>query len=142
MICTVIPDGHHVSRYCNPKSINQKTGKPLASAFELKGHSYLSVNWLEYFKCDDLTEAVDRVREVLKSKLTIKRTGRIISLRVIDVKRVIFHDGSSDPRVELLHDDEDDPSHCGIFGYTDSDVLVATILARLVMESDIFSGLS
>lgn len=122
--------------------MNRKTGKPMALAFELKGHDFLSVNWLEHFECDDIAEAIDRVREVLMRKLRIKRTGRIISLRVIDVKRVIYYHGSSVPKIELLCDDEDDPSHCGIFGYTDSNELVATKLARLVMESDIFPGLS
>ncbi|MCY3999885.1 MAG: hypothetical protein OXF84_03630 [Bacteroidetes bacterium] len=120
--------------------MNRKTGKPLAGAFELKGHEFLSVNWLEHFECDDITDAIDQVREVLKSKLTIKQKGRIIKLRVAEVKGVIYHYGSFTPKIELLCDDED-PSHCGIYGYTDSDVLVATQLARLVMQSDIFPGL-
>ena len=137
---TTIPDEDHVSRYCNFKSIDQSTEKPLASAFELKGHRYLSVNWLEYFGSEELADNVDCVRRVLENKLEIKESGRIVSLRVVEAKQVISDCGSSAPKIELLNDDENDPSHCGVFGYKDSDLLVATRLSRLVRESDIFPG--
>ena len=49
----VIPDKDHIARFCNKKSIYQ--GKIGASAFLLrKNHEpCLSVNWLEYLKCQN-----------------------------------------------------------------------------------------
>lgn len=43
-------DDHHVVRYC-PLRVLDNDGRPTLVAFDLRDdESYLSVNWLEYFR--------------------------------------------------------------------------------------------
>lgn len=131
-----IDEEHHISRYCKPSSISN--GLPLASAFALKEQDeHLSVNWLEYFREPDLTQAIDCVRRAFLDKdYTIRPNGRFAVLRVGEVKAAISDLSPRPARIEHLPE-EDDPSHCGVFGYTASDELIALEITRLVCAKDL-----
>ena len=127
---------HHISRYCNPSSISHD-GKPLACAFELRSHEeYLSVNWLEYFEAKDLNQAIDFVRQAFSRKrYTIKPNGRFALFQVIELLSLIEESGSSPAKIEHIPE-ENDLSHCGVFGYTSSDESIALEIARSVHVKD------
>ena len=78
-----LPNEDHISRYCKPSSIDER-GIPMSAAFGLRqGEDYLSVNWLEYFGETDLSAAVERVREVFRSKdFQVRPNGRFAVLNV------------------------------------------------------------
>lgn len=130
-----IPDSDHVVRHCSGRSVDG--GHVMALAFELKEHEYLSVNWLEYFGVISREAQVDAVWHELQNYLTLRKSGRLAVLNVGDARAVIESELSL--KLTVSHEPEDDDgrpmgeSHCGIYGYTDSDPFVAVLLAGLVL---------
>ena len=142
MLGNDLPEEHHISRYCSPSSINKFHGLPTAAAFMLrKTDDFLSVNWLDYFNKGDINLSIDCVRQVFIEKgFQIKANGRFVSLNVGDVISVIYsHLQSSDISIKHLPV-EDDPSHSGVFGYTQSDNLIALKISQLVRAKDVHAG--
>lgn len=137
-----IEEEHHISRYCKPSVIDN--GLPATEAFLLRsGEEYLSVNWLEYFGMPDLAQAINCVRQVFLDKgYDIKVGGRFVSLQVNKVKKVIS--GYSHLSVRIIHKpSKDDPSHCGVFGFSghaSTDELIALKIARLAHAEDMHQG--
>lgn len=136
-----IDEDHHVSRYCKPSAIGDD-GLPLASAFELRdGEDYLSVNWLEFFKTSDLSQAIEFVRQAFrKKKFGVSSNGKFVSLQVGKVKEVIVRNSDLPAEITHLPDEENDPSHSGIFGYTASDELIFTEIAELAHAKDMHAS--
>ncbi len=135
-----ISEDHHISRYCKPSAVGDN-GLPLAAAFELRdGEDYLSVNWLEFFETSDLSQAIDFVRQAFKKKkYEVRPNGKFVSLQVGKVKEVILRNGHLP--VKIIHfDEEDDPSHGGVYGYTASDELISTEIAELAHAEDMHPG--
>ena len=97
---------------------------------------YLSVNWLEYFGETDLGAAVERVREVFRSKnYQVRPNGRFAVLNVGAAKTAVREGvGQS---LHINHLPVDDESHSGIFGYASEDLAVAVELAALVTHQDV-----
>ena len=131
---------HHVSRYCRPLSIGNN-GKPKAEAFQLREDrdEYLSVNWLEYFEAQERSQAIDCVRQTFVNKgFSISTNGRFAILPVGEIVALISGLSSKPSRIEYLPE-EDDPSHCGVFGYAASDGdTIALEIARLVRFENIY----
>lgn len=130
---------YHISRYCKPSSIDPD-GQPYASAFELREDrdEYLSVNWLEYFETHEMGQAIDCVRQAFLSKgFSIKTNGRFALLRVGEVVELISGLSSNSSRIKYLPV-KDDPSHCGVFGYTALDEEIALEIARLVRVENMY----
>lgn len=142
MLGDEIDEEHHISRYCSPLLV--VNGLPAAEAFFLKrGEKYLSVNWLEYFDTQDLVQAIDRVRQIFIDKgYGIKVNGRFASFQVRKVIDII----SSHSRIsaKVIHKPEkNDPSHCGVIGYTGhstTDRLIALKIAKLAYSGDMHPG--
>ena len=130
-----LPDGDHVARYCKPSTVDER-GYPLANAFALRaGEDHLSVNWLEYF--DPHPEvAIHQVRETLRAKgFELRPNGRFALLDVAAVKTTVKR--SLGLRLHVNHlPHEHDPSHAGVLGYTDADLMVAAEIRSLVGPDD------
>lgn len=136
-----LPDTDHVARYCKPGCVDQYDDTPLACAFQVrKFETLLSVNWLEYFKTSSEAEAVDRVRAVLRKKLSLKDGGRIAVLNVRDARDATERD------LEVTHHPTgNDRSHAGISGYKAKDdwtesFLAGLAAARLVYPAVVLKG--
>lgn len=132
-----LPDGDHVSRYCKPSAVDEG-GLPLTAAFLPKqGEEYLSVNWLEYFRAQDLTAAADQVRQVFRNKnYRLRPKGRFAVLEVGVAKTAVHEATGKNLRVSHLPV-SDDESHSGIIGYNADDLAVAVELKVLVTSSDV-----
>ncbi len=110
----------------------------MVNAFSLRqGEEHLSVNWLEYFDETDLNAAVERVREVFRSKdFQVRPNGRFAVLNVGVVKTAIHEVVGR--RLDIDHLPlSDDKSHAGILGYASEDLAVAVELAALVTSQDV-----
>ena len=132
-----LPADDHISRYCKPSAVDE-SGLPMANAFSLRqGENHLSVNWLEYFGETKLNAAVERVREVFRSKdFQVKANGRFAVLNVGAVKTAAHQ--AVDRTLSIDHLPlSDDPSHAGIFGYASEDLAVAIELSALVTPQDV-----
>ncbi|MXW15276.1 MAG: hypothetical protein F4100_07205 [Rhodothermaceae bacterium] len=137
-----IVEEHHITRYCKPRFIDG--GLPIADAFQLRDkEKYLSVNWLEYFGKIELDQAVDCVRQVFRNKgYKIRVGGRFASFQIRKVKEAISRHTRLSAAVVHIPS-KNDPSHCGIFGYTGQyslDRLIALEIAKLTHADDIYPG--
>ena len=132
-----LPDDDHTSRYCKPTVIDD-SGLPMTSAFELKsGEDYLSTNWLEYFDEQDLSSAVQCVRDAFRNKdYNLRPKGRFAVLNVSAAKTAVLEATGKTLCIDHLPLN-DDRSHAGIFGYTADDLLVAVELKALVRDKDV-----
>ena len=125
-------DDDHISRYCKPSAIDE-SGMPMVNAFSLRqGEDHLSVNWLEYFDETELNAAVERVREVFRSKdFQVRPNGRFAVMNVGAAKTAAHEAVGRTLNIDHLPL-SDDESHAGILGYTSEDLAVAIELAALV----------
>ena len=130
-----VPDSDHVVRYCPFKHILED-GSISGPAFLLgRDHDHLSVNWLEFLAANSESEAIQALREVLASKLTLRKSAQMAVLNVGEVREHVEQEDPGSRNLEILHwpDDEyDDPSHSGIFGYTLEDLGIALLIAQKV----------
>ena len=102
-------------------------------------HEYLSTAWLEYFHSTDRDVQMRGVAEALDAKLTLRPSGRIGVLNVGDAIQACQQQSRINIEVWLLGE-SDDPSHTGIYGYTDVQVDPdpPAVLSRLVKSQDVF----
>ena len=112
---------------------------PMVNAFGLRqGEDHLSVNWLEYFDETELNAAVERVREVFRSKdFQVRPNGRFAVMNVGAVKTAVHEAVGRTLNIDHLPL-SDDPSHAGIIGYSSEDLTVAVELAALVTSQDVY----
>ena len=157
MIGGLIPDDHHVSRYCRPKQTEQ--GFPSVRAFHLRpsDKDALSVNWLEYYTRNHMAVSKDERELVIAQirdhiQMDPSSNGRFAVLNVGQVKAAILEGGGSDPHVQSTPQPAKpaegrrpargpDPSHASVYGYSIDDNLdVAIQLLALVNQDDVFEG--
>ena len=134
----VLPDAHHVTRYCRGRDL-RPDGRPLRDAFLLRpGEPYLSTNWLEYFHDSDRQSQIAGVRQALADKnFRVSRTGAFAVLNV--GAAVSACKAGLNRQIEIIALGEaHDPSHTGIFGYTEYDPDIATRLATSVNINEIY----
>ncbi len=137
MPITEIDENQHVSRYCKPLCVDP-SGLPLGCAFELRSNEeYLSVNWLGFYNESDLYKSLDCVRKVFQKKgFSTAKSGRYVVLQVSKIKSLLSILSSKECRVEHLPS-QNDPSHAGIFGYSESDKTIALRISELATHEDI-----
>lgn len=141
MAGTLIPNDDQIARYCKPSCVED--GVPLVTAFLPRNdESYLSVNWLEYFRATNPSAAVDRVRDVFcKKGYGLRPNGRFAVLNVGAAKMAVYGAMRRALRIEHLPLADDD-SHAGIVGYSSDDLAVALELAALVGPRDVHPPVS
>ena len=115
---------------------------PIARAFHRKADEpSVSVNWPEYLKGSDLAHCLQLFRPVLNKKRTVRRSHRLVVVRVGEARDALRKAAESESRlaaVEIRHDPEtNDHSHAGIFECEVEDDFVALILKDLVREDDV-----
>ena len=152
----IIPDEHHVVRYCKPRQT--KDGWPTLDAFHLRpiDEGALSVNWLEFFTAGRVVDtrgdrkgAITEVRE--KIHMDLSHDGLFAVLNVESLKKAIEAGGGQSPYVK--HDPQGakpaegrrpkrppDPSHTLAYGYQVADLDVAVQLLALVGPDDVYPG--
>ena len=125
---------HHVARYCRRRRL-RSDGRPLRDAFLLRfGEEYLSTNWMEYFRDSERLAQIAGVLQSLVDKGF--RASRTASFAVLNVGAAITtckNDSDLDIQIIALGETHD-PSHAGIFGYTEHNTDAAATLARQVRE--------
>ena len=153
MTGVILPDGHHVARYCRPKQTAD--GWPSIRAFNLRpaDQGGLSVNWLEMFTGGRAVfETIDRELIIAEVRKVIQmdpaRTGLFAVLNIGLMIEAMAAAGVHDPYVEHTptgwKDAQNgrpamppDPSHASAYAY---DVDVAVQLLALVTLGDVFPG--
>lgn len=136
-----IPDKDHVARYCSPKHISGEEIQ--ATAFMLKvEEEYLSVNWLEYFRCNSRESEINELRKIYSKKLTMRASARVAVLNVGEVCEKVLKESSDRRRIEILHDPTPptpfhtgDPSHSGIYNLRNDDEFIAELIVEAVRET-------
>ena len=109
----------------------------MANAFALRaGEDHLSVNWLEYFD-PHADVAIHRVRASLHATgFQLRPNGRFALLTVGSIKTSVRR--SLGLRLHVDHlPHEHDPSHSGVLGYSDADLMVAAEIRALVGPDDL-----
>ncbi len=132
----VIPDEDHVARFCKKTTIYQ--GEIQASAFILrkKYEPCLSVNWLEYLKCQNREEEIIEIRNILSSKLALHRDAKIA---VLNVGEVCDLDREN---LEVLHNPAlSDPSHSGIYSQKEDEGLIAELILQVIRNDETYPAL-
>ena len=127
----------HVARYCRPRDIGSD-GKPIPAAFLLRpGEEYLSTNWLEHFHDSDRQIQIAGVRRALTDKgFRVNRTGVFTVLNVGAAADACLTRLNLEIAFITLGEFHD-PSHTGIFGYTERNTDAADLLAKSVNPNDI-----
>jgi hypothetical protein len=157
MIGGLIPDDHHIARYCRPKQTEQ--GFPSVRAFHLRpaDKDALSVNWLEHYtrnhkvvSADERELVIAQIRDHIQ--MDPSSNGRFAVLNVGQVKVAILEGGGSNPYVQSTPQPAKpaagrrpargpDPSHASVYGYSIDDNLdVAIQLLALINQDDVFAG--
>ena len=153
----IIPDEHHVARYCRPTR-HVEHGWPTPSAFQLRpvDEGTLSVNWLEFFTDERVVVAredrkapIEEVRRVIQMDPSYEGLFAVLNVELL--KQAIETGGGQSPYIE--HDPQGpkpaegsrrkkppDPSHALVHGYQVADLNVAVQLLALVRPSDVFPG--
>ena len=116
-----LPDDDHFAHYCSPRQIDEEGFPALHAFLPRETEKYLSVNWLEHFEAPSREIAIECVRRALRAKITVRRKGRLWVLNVADAKEATRGIGNEALWIEHLPDDDVDPSHAGVRGYTGED---------------------
>ena len=135
----LIPEDDHVLRYCTPSKI--ENGFPLPIAFKLKnGEPYLSVNWVEYYKCENILTNVQKIREEFINKnYSLSKNGKFVLFHVSRTKQSIKETTDQSLCFKKIPC-PDSHSHSGIYGYEYNDKVVED-LVRLSKYCKTFPGL-
>lgn len=125
---------HHVARYCRRRHL-RSDGRTLRDAFLLRfGEEYLSTNWMEYFHNTDHQFQTAGVRKALTDKgFHVSRGAAFAVLNVGAATAACKSELNLGVQVIALGETHD-PSHAGIFGYTEHNTDAAATLARQIHE--------
>lgn len=130
-----LPDSEHVARYCSRSRCDDE-GRPLGTAFMPKPEEpYLSVNWLEKTGANCRSEQLDLIRHFAAAGgLTLRASGKFAVLALSTTLAWVQEQASR--RLSVCHEPigQTDPTHCGIYGYSPEDQMVADLLALKVSE--------
>ena len=80
-----LPDQDHVMHYCKPSTVVDNY--PEFRAFmPTPTNPEPSFNWVEYLNPRGLEGAIEKVRAVVKERITVRHIGRFVALNVGDVR--------------------------------------------------------
>lgn len=136
----LIPHSDTISRYCAPMTLSEKTGKPTGQSFIRKSdlrfaNPHISVNWLEYFSDKEKSEQIEAVRAILSKKMKLAKNAKLTLMKVGSIHEQFALD--PDLAVRVLHwpdDQNDDPSHAGIFDIESDPDVIGDMLAIVEAE--------
>ena len=136
-----LAEHHHIARHCRARDI--ANGMPRENAFRLRpGEAYLSTNWPEYFHDSDRLAQIVSVRQALADKgFRVSRTGVFAVLNVGAAVSACKMGRNLDVAIVALGEAHD-PSHSGIFGYTEYDTDIAALLAASVRLDEVHPAIA
>ena len=116
-------------------------GIPRENAFRLRpGEEYLSTSWMEYFHESHRQTQIAGVRQALADKnFRVSTTASFAVLNVAAAVNACKAGLKLDIEIIALGEPHD-PSHAGIFGYTEYNTDVAALLAQSVNPNEIYPG--
>lgn len=131
-----------MAHYCSSSKLDDSR-LPSARAFLFRERdSYLSANWLEYFRKPDRADALECVRHALRDKgFTIRPTGRLAVLNVGAAKEAALGVGNRTFYIQY-RPEPDDPSHAALGGYEPDPMLVALALQSLVRSENVYEAVA
>lgn len=133
-----LPPSHHIARYCRRRDV-RNNGTVSPAAFELRpGEEYLSTNWLEHFHGSSRQTQIAGVRQALADKnFRVNRTSSFAILNIGAAVNACKTGLNLDITIIALGESHD-PSHAGIFGYTEYNTDAADLLAKSVSANEIY----
>ena len=144
-----IPDANHVSRYCRYKTLTEE-GLPGPQSFSPRQiDSYLSVNWIEYLRCDTREESVDQIRRVYRDKFKVKSSERISIVNVGEMKRKVYNGTIDHRNLRVRHEPENyvskssgklsvDESHSGVYNFKFDEDFISILISQAVKREDVY----
>lgn len=131
-----IPNTDHVSRLCFRKFIDGDSIE--ASAFFPRPgvDEYLSVDWLEFLKCQNRDEEIIRLREVLSTRLKLRRKEKIAILNVGQMCGNVEANTRDNRKLEVKHEPRknDDP-HSGIYNVIEDYEVIGELIRQTILET-------
>ena len=103
------------------------------AAFALRqGERYLSWNCLSLLPGDRQSQ-FDALRAILGGKLNVRKTSRLSVVNVGYTKKLVKRHADAD--LEFRHmPEDDDPTHCGMYGLEMNDEVVQDLIAESVSD--------
>ena len=141
-----LPDGDEIARYCSPGVWEKETHEPQVTAFMRKpDEDDLSVNRLQYYRGQSRSGAVGCIRDETGAYYKLKKSGHFVVFSVSAAKAAALNKGCGIDVIYTLKTSK--PSHSSIFGLPEPEdyegkVRVATALARLVKQDDIYEAVA
>ena len=131
-----IRDADHIARYCSRRKL-EDDGTPAPAAVRLRDSGCLYVNWLECFGDGNVADNIPHARAELHRHYETKKSGRLAVLKVGMAKRAVKTTRKVD--ISVRSDPRDGHrSHACVGGYSANNDDVATTLAEMVGESDMY----
>ncbi len=130
-----IPDSNHIARFCRPKQV---VGEQIqGSAFLVRrNEESLSVNWLEFLGCSNREQELMELRKVYAAKFSVGASAKIAVLNVGIVGHKVLSESPDKRKLNFLHNQEDnDPSHSGIYNLKHDDMLIAELICEAIQEA-------
>jgi hypothetical protein len=128
-----IPSNHHIARLCR-KGIDGD--QILGAAFLPRPQEdYLSVNWLERLKCQDRPSEITEIRKRYAENFKLNKKYKIALLNVGVTCSKVAERSDNHRCLKATHEPEPtDDSHSGLWGFSDSDILIAEWIRSTVLE--------
>ena len=136
-----LPEENEVARYCSRKHCPDDVLQ--ATAFvRRENEDDLSVFRLQTFPDEDREGAVNCIRREARGYLTVRRSGRFVTVKVGQLKRAAQGVGAA---LRVIYSPKrGGPSHSSVVDLPDKEeeeLRVATAIMRLVSSADIHPGL-
>jgi hypothetical protein len=130
----MVPPTDHLSRLCYGKGVED--GQIIAAAFLPRPkENYLSVNWLECLQCLDRFSEIAEIRRRYAS-FNLKKKDLIAVLNVGTMCSKVAEESPDNRSLNVTSEPlPSDDSHCGIWGFTDNDMLIAELIRLTVLET-------
>lgn len=121
---SILPDEHHIIRYCPPSKWSKAQQEIFSSAFELSENDlkaeipYLSCGYLEYYTKNSFKKVCDDISKIRN----VKDTGCFIKLNIGKIKEIGKQKKHPDIIIKKLKSSKA-PSYSGIFKTTNDEQL-------------------
>lgn len=135
----IIPDDHHIARYCKPSKISEE-GQIEFGAFMLrKDEDRLSVDWLDLLNCSNRECEIIEMRKIYPSRLTVGAKAKIAILKVGEVCNKVQAESLDKRNLKVIHEPlVDNPAvidtHSEIYNLKQDDELIAELIREAICE--------
>ena len=97
--------------------------------------SYLSVDWLNILDSHSRQSQIEKVREILSSRLTINNSAQLAVLCISSMRDYVSQNTIDNRKLEVLHHPEGfEQSHSGIHNLSPDADIIADLIADIIEE--------